>query len=66
MFGNWIVGVNKNIKDLIFVKASAICWALWLNRNEMDFDRSPSKSYIFAGSFQGNVLAPGMISIIKA
>jgi hypothetical protein len=46
VFGNWLVGVNKNIKDLIFVGASAICCALWLNRNEMDLDRSPLKSYL--------------------
>ena len=46
MFENWLVGVNKKTKELIFVGASAVCWALWLSRNEMVFDRSPLKSYL--------------------
>jgi hypothetical protein len=46
MFGNWLVGVSKKIKKLILVGASAICWALWLSRNDMVFDKTPSKSYL--------------------
>ena len=26
MFGNWLVDVNKKIKELILVGASAVCW----------------------------------------
>ncbi len=46
IFGNWLVGVDKRIKNLILVGASALCWVLWLSRNDMVFDKSPSKSYL--------------------
>ncbi len=37
--------IKKSTK-LILVGASAICWAIWLYRNDMVFDKSPSMSYI--------------------
>ncbi len=43
---NWLGCVDSKIKNLIFVGASAFCWALWLNRNEIVFDKSPNKSYM--------------------
>lgn len=41
MFDDWLLRVDKKSK-LILVGAFAICWALWLNKNDMIFDKSPS------------------------
>jgi hypothetical protein len=48
MFDGWLLGVDKKKRKLILVGASAICWALWLSRNDMVFDKSPSTSYMQA------------------
>ncbi len=32
---------------LILVGVSAICWALWLSKNDLVFDKSPSITYIY-------------------
>jgi hypothetical protein len=42
--GYW--GLTKKIRKLILIGASAICWALWLSRNDMVFYNSPSMSYM--------------------
>ena len=44
--GNWLGGVDSNIKNLIFIGASALCQALWLSRNDVMFDKSPNESYM--------------------
>lgn len=59
IFRNWLVGVDK--KNNIFIELSILCWALWLSRNNMIFNKSQSK--LFAGTFQGNVLASVLGSI---
>jgi hypothetical protein len=38
--------VDKKKSKLILVRASAICWALWLSRNDLVFNKSPSISYM--------------------
>ena len=45
-FRDWLVGIDKKTKKLILVEASAICWALWLGRNDMVLIKAPSKSYM--------------------
>ena len=40
------MGVDKKRSKLILVGASAICWALWLSRNDLVFNKSPSISYM--------------------
>ncbi len=46
IFENWLMGVDKKSTKLILVGASAICWAIWLCRNDMVFDKSPFMSYM--------------------
>ena len=46
MFDGWIMGVNKKKCNLILVGAFAICWALWLSRNDLVFNKSPYTSYM--------------------
>ena len=40
------MSINKKVKKLILVGASAIYWALWLSRNDIGFDKTLSKSYL--------------------
>ncbi|KAL5653211.1 hypothetical protein ACJX0J_038669, partial [Zea mays] len=34
------------LKQLLLVGASAICWAIWLSRNDVVFDKSPMKTFM--------------------
>ena len=54
MFGNWLVGINRKIMYLSLVGASALCWAIWLSRNEVVFDKtrvSSAMQVIFRGTY---------------
>ncbi len=46
IFDGWFLEVDKKMSKLILVGASAICWAIWLSRNNIVFDKSPSFSYM--------------------
>ena len=37
MFGSWLQGVGWRQKNLILTSISAVCWAIWLNRNDVIF-----------------------------
>ena len=39
MFGNWLCGMDKKIKDRIHIGVSAICWSIWNCRNNLVFSR---------------------------
>ena len=34
------------LKRQLLVGASALCWAIWLSRNDVVFDKSPTKTYL--------------------
>jgi len=38
MFGHWLDGIRSNLKPLILLGASALCWSLWLCRNAFIFE----------------------------
>jgi len=40
MFNGWLIGLNKKRMYKILVGASAVCWAIWLSRNDMVFNNS--------------------------
>ena len=40
MFGTWLKGLNSRLKSLIWVGACALCWAIWLSRNDVVFDNA--------------------------
>jgi hypothetical protein len=46
LFNGWVTGLGNQIKKLVLVKATALCWALWTRRNDMVFDNSPTKTYL--------------------
>lgn len=35
MFNGWLQGINTKLKHNILVRASALCWKIWLSRNNM-------------------------------
>jgi hypothetical protein len=46
MFTGWLGGINKKLKANIIVGASAMCWAIWLTRNNTMFDKAVAPSYL--------------------
>ena len=46
LFGNWLRSVGTKLKRKLLTGASTLCWAIWLSRNDIVFDRSPSKTYM--------------------
>ncbi len=46
MFDGWLQCVDKEKSKLILVGALALCWALWLCRNDRVLDKSPFVSYM--------------------
>jgi hypothetical protein len=54
MFTGWLDGINRKLKFKILVAAIAICWAIWLTRNDIIFDKATTPSYlqvIFKGTY---------------
>jgi len=54
LFTGWLDGVNRKLKSQILVGASAICWTIWLTRNDIVFDKILAPSYlqvIFRGTY---------------
>lgn len=39
MFENWLAGIPKQLKSQLLVGASALCWSIWLCRNDMVFSK---------------------------
>jgi hypothetical protein len=46
MFGNLLNGIQTKLKQQLLVEASALCWAIWLSRNDIIFDKAPMKSFM--------------------
>ena len=46
LFGNWLRRVRTKLKRKLPTGASALCWTIWLSRNDMVFDRSSTKIYM--------------------
>ena len=46
LFGNWLRGVGTKLKRQLLVGASVVCWAIWLSRNDVVFDKSSTKTYL--------------------
>jgi hypothetical protein len=39
MFGTWLQGIRWKGRNLILIGVSAVCWAMWLSRNDIVFDK---------------------------
>ena len=54
LFTRWLEGIDRKMKYQILVGASVICWAIWLTRNDIVFDKALAPSYlqvIFKGTY---------------
>jgi hypothetical protein len=40
MFTGWLNEITKKLMYKIMVGASALCWAIWLSRNDMIFNNT--------------------------
>jgi len=61
MFGSWIRSCAPGLRNQIMVGIAALCWALWLNRNDAMFQGSMANSYlqvIFRGGHIGSGNGP--------
>ena len=46
VYGTWLVGVDSKTKYLIITGVSALCWAIWISRNDLVFDKVPMLTYL--------------------
>ena len=44
MFDSWLSNQSKKIKNLIWVRVAAACWAIWRCQNDIIFDKSKVNS----------------------
>jgi hypothetical protein len=45
LFNDWVNGLGHRVKFFL-IGASAICWAIWMSRNDFVFDKSLIKIYM--------------------
>jgi hypothetical protein len=46
LFGVWASGLLPRSRNLLLNVASTICWAIWLSRNDVVFNKSSPKSCV--------------------
>jgi hypothetical protein len=54
LFGPWLRSFSSKQRNLVLIVLAAICWALWISRNDLVFQKSQFKSIlqvIFRGMF---------------
>jgi len=56
LFNRWSKVESGDQNTLMLIAAAALCWLIWLTRNEVVFDKCRPKTF-FAGTIQGNTLA---------
>ena len=59
LFNRWSNMASNDHNSLLLTAASTLCWAVWITRNEVVFDKCRPK-YLFQLFFQGNSLDPAM------
>jgi hypothetical protein len=45
MFGDWLQGFNSALKPMLLLVAALLCWALWICRNDLVFEK---KTLVFS------------------
>jgi len=46
LFGSWLNQGGSNLAELLLTGAAAFCWALWLTRNDLTFNKCHSKTLL--------------------
>jgi hypothetical protein len=56
LFNGWSKKGNKKENSLLLTVASALCWAVWITRNEVVFDKCRPKSFCmyYSGELTGS------------
>jgi hypothetical protein len=44
MFGTWLSGFDRNIRNIVLLGAVTTCWSLWLHRNDIVFEKKNNSS----------------------
>jgi len=54
MFGSWLRSFPPSLRNQIIVGVAALCWAIWLSRNDVVFSKTTTNSFsqlIFRGTY---------------
>jgi hypothetical protein len=46
LFGLWLRSFSNKQRNLVLVGLAALCWALWISRNDMVFQKSQKKPFL--------------------
>jgi hypothetical protein len=46
LFGTWPNSLGGSLKRQLLAAALAFCWAIWLSRNDIVFDKFPTKTFL--------------------
>jgi hypothetical protein len=46
LFTGWLEGIDRKLKTQMLVSASTFCWAIWITRNDIVFDKVIALSYL--------------------
>jgi hypothetical protein len=46
IFGSWLTGMDLNTKNLIITGLSVLCWAIWISRNDLVFNKVHMLTYL--------------------
>ena len=46
LFGSWLYGLRPKLNNQILLGAPTLCWAIWLNKNDMIFNKAKSNIFI--------------------
>jgi hypothetical protein len=65
MFGTWLRGIRKELKQLVPLGATTTCWSLWLCINCIIFDKK-TELFSFAGYLLSHSLAPYVDYLTKS
>jgi hypothetical protein len=66
IFGSWLLGLDLKTKNLVITGVSALCWAIWISRNNLVFDNVQSMTYLqvlFRGTHPANLIRNACIRL---
>ena len=58
MLRNWLTGISKKERSLIFVGAAALMWAIWCTRNDLIFEKKIFTSFMHETGDTGSDFGP--------
>jgi hypothetical protein len=64
VFGSWIRDFPFKQRNRVLLGVAAVCWAIWLSRNDMVFQRTRPNSCLQV-IFRGGVLDQELVNLIK-